>query len=212
LNTEAKAMNFGWSNARPCGSHAYLLRPLLDVLKRRAPDPVRTRVIDIGCGNGAATDVVRSLGYNIIGVEPSRDGVAHARESFPNLRVEAASAYDDLQERFGDFDAVICLEVIEHLYSPALLAQNIRRLLRPGGFAVLSTPYHGYFKNLALSLAGKWDFHHHPLVEHGHIKFWSRATLERLVEDASLCPAEFYRLGRLPMLAKSMMLVAVKPN
>jgi 2-polyprenyl-3-methyl-5-hydroxy-6-metoxy-1,4-benzoquinol methylase len=126
------------------------------------------------------------------------------------LNVEQASAYDDLHARLGDFDVAVCLEVVEHLYSPRTPMENIARLLRPNGFAVLATPYHGYVKNITLALAGKWDFHHHPLVEHRRVKFWSRATLERLVEESGLNPADFRRLGRLPILAKSMMLVAEK--
>ena len=201
---------FGWSNADPCDSHAYLVPALLRILKRRTTATGTLRIIDIGCGNGAVTNVIRELGFEVVGVEPSEDGVNEARKAFPLLHVEQASAYEDLRARLGDFDVAVCLEVVEHLYSPRTLMENIARLLRPNGFAVLSTPYHGYVKNIALALAGKWDFHHHPLVEHGQVKFWSRATLERLVEESGLNPADFRRLGRLPILAKSVMLVAEK--
>jgi 2-polyprenyl-6-hydroxyphenyl methylase/3-demethylubiquinone-9 3-methyltransferase len=205
-------MLYGWSNAEPSQSHAYLVPALLSVLRRRATDPGRTRIIDIGCGAGAVAEIVRTLGFDVLGVEPSQDGVAAARGAFPRLRVEQASTYDDLRARFGDFDAAVCLEVVEHLYSPRLLVEAIARLLKPGGFAVVSTPYHGYAKNLAIALAGNWDSHHHPLAEHGHIKFWSQATLQRLVEGGGLRVAEFHRLGRIPSLAKSMMLVVKKPD
>jgi 2-polyprenyl-6-hydroxyphenyl methylase/3-demethylubiquinone-9 3-methyltransferase len=203
-------MRFGWVDAKPSDSHSYLLPSLLKVLGRFAPNPARARVIDIGCGNGVVTNQIQLLGFNVVGVEPSRDGVEQAKKAFPGVLVEMASAYDDLYERFGEFDIAVCLEVVEHLYSPHVLMRNIARLLKSGGVVVISTPYHGYAKNVVLSLAGKWDFHHHPLIEHGHIKFWSRASLERLVADAGLRPVEFLRLGRIPILAKSMMLVAKK--
>jgi len=203
-------MSFGWSDANLNESHSYLVPPLLKILKGRLPNPGGARIIDIGCGNGAVTNLIRAHGFDVIGVEPSEDGIAEARRAFPHLRIEQGSAYDDLQRRFGAFDVAVCLEVVEHLYSPEVMMTNIARLLNPGGFVVVSTPYHGYVKNVALSTAGRWDFHHHPLVEHGHIKFWSRATLERLVRASGLYPAEFHRLGRIPILAKSMMLVAEK--
>ncbi|MGD0720263.1 MAG: class I SAM-dependent methyltransferase [Roseiarcus sp.] len=210
MSGDANDLEFGWSDARQSGSHAYLVPRLMEILSRRIADPGRMRLIDIGCGNGAVTSVLSAAGYQVIGVDPARDGIAQARVAFPGLRVEIGSAYDNLLERFGGFDVVVSLEVVEHLYSPQALADNIARMLRPGGFAVLSTPYHGYFKNLALAIAGKWDFHHHPDVEHGHIKFWSRRTLERLMAGSGMKASEFHRLGRIPPLGKSMMLVFEK--
>jgi 2-polyprenyl-6-hydroxyphenyl methylase/3-demethylubiquinone-9 3-methyltransferase len=180
------------------------------VLRRRLHCPTDSKVIDIGCGNGAFTELIRNLGFDVLGIEPSADGVAVARSAYPSLQVEQASAYDNLSSRFGVFDAVVCLEVFEHLYSPRIAMSRVAALLRPNGFLAMSTPYHGYLKNVALSLAGKWDFHHNPLLEHGHIKFWSRATLEELVRGSALRPSEFQRLGRVPFLAKSMILVAEK--
>jgi len=72
---------------------------------------------------------------------------------------------------------VLSLEVVEHLYAPRHYARTVFELLRPGGVAVISTPYHGYWKNLALALMGKLDAHFTALWDHGHIKFWSVRTL-----------------------------------
>ena len=79
----------------------------------------------------------------------------------------------------------------------------------PGALAIVSTPYHGYWKNLALSLVpGAWDRHHHPLRDHGHIKFWSERPLRALLLQAGFNSVRFKRLGRVPALAKSMIAVA----
>jgi hypothetical protein len=80
--------------------------------------------------------------------------------------------------------------------------------LKPDGYLVLTTPYHGYFKNLVLSILGKWDAHLSPLWEGGHIKFWSRATLTRLLAEANFEVIDFAGVGRVPYLWKSMVLVA----
>ena len=188
-------------------SHDYLLPCLRKLIRKRIREPKQRKLIDIGCGNGAVTNILRLTGFEVVGVDPSQDGIDQARAAFPDLHAEVGSAYDDLPSSFGTFDVVICLEVVEHLYFPSMLARNIRLLLRPGGFAILSTPYHGYLKNVALSAAGKWDVHHHPLVDHGHIKFWSKSTLEQLMVVEGMKAKEFYRLGRIPALAKSMMVV-----
>jgi 2-polyprenyl-3-methyl-5-hydroxy-6-metoxy-1,4-benzoquinol methylase len=200
-------LTFGWLNAEHVGSHSYLLPKLKEILTRRVKDSTKARLLDIGCGNGSITNVLGSLGFRATGIDPSSDGIAQCRSAYPSLDVHLASVYEDLQARFGTFDVIVCLEVVEHLYSPHVLASNAKRLLDSDGFLVLSTPYHGYWKNLALSLANKWDFHHHPLVEHGHIKFWAKPTLERLFAREGFVLKEFYRLGRIPPLANSMMLV-----
>lgn len=73
---------------------------------------------------------------------------------------------------------------------------------------MISTPYHGYLKNLALSVFNKWDKHHTPLWHGGHVKFWSRKTLTQLLEANGFKVTEFHGAGRLPWLWKSMILVA----
>jgi 2-polyprenyl-6-hydroxyphenyl methylase/3-demethylubiquinone-9 3-methyltransferase len=65
-------------------------------------------------------------------------------------------------------------------------------------------------KNLALSIANKWDFHHTPLWHGGHIKFWSRKTLSQLLTEGGFEVVGFHGVGRLPLLWKSMVIVARK--
>ena len=77
-----------------------------------------------------------------------------------------------------------------------------------GGTAILSTPYHGYWKNLALALSGQMDRHFTALWDHGHIKFWSMKTLALLLEEAGFRDIRFARVGRIPALAKAMIAVA----
>jgi len=71
------------------------------------------------------------------------------------------------------FDTIISTEVIEHLYDPGKYLDIIEQVLQSngGGELILSTPYHGYFKNLLIALHGKTDDHFSPLWDGGHIKF-----------------------------------------
>ena len=69
-------------------------------------------------------------------------------------------------------------------------------------------PYHGYWKNLALALTGRMDAHFTAMWDHGHIKFWSIATLGELLREAGFADLRFERVGRIPALAKSMIAVA----
>ena len=201
-------MEYQYSSAAPADdTHSYLL-PAVRLALRSRPPP--RPLFELGCGNGVVARALADLGYSITAVDTSESGVALTKSVVPNGVIQVGSAYDDLASVHGRFDVLISLEVIEHLYYPARAATVISDLLNPGGIAVISTPYHGYLKNVAISLAGKWDSHHTALWEGGHIKFWSRRTLRELFGRARLEEVACHRVGRIPPLAKSMVCVFVK--
>jgi 2-polyprenyl-3-methyl-5-hydroxy-6-metoxy-1,4-benzoquinol methylase len=165
---------------------------------------------DLGCGNGSVSNLLSELGFKVIGIDPSESGVSVAASNFPHLQFHKGSAYDDLAAQYGQFPLVISLEVVEHCYDPRKFAHTLCALVDDGGIAIISTPYHGYLKNLALAVAGKWDDHLGPLWDGGHIKFFSIATLRTLLTDAGFRDIRFIRVGRIPPLAKSIVAVASK--
>lgn len=205
------ATGYVYTSDEAAHTDAYLIGPVADALARLVWGPGPRRVFDLGCGNGATMRELARRGYAVAGVDPSVEGVRIANAASPELRVEVGSAYDDLAGKFGRFPAVISLEVVEHVYSPRAYAKCVFDLLEPGGTAIVSTPYHGYLKNLALAFTGKMDSHFTALWDHGHIKFWSPATLGALLAEAGLVVGEVKRVGRVPALAKSMVVAARRP-
>jgi 2-polyprenyl-3-methyl-5-hydroxy-6-metoxy-1,4-benzoquinol methylase len=103
------------------------------------------------------------------------------------------------------------LEVVEHVYYPRHSAATLFAMVKPGGTAIVSTPYHGYWKNLVLALSGKMDAHFTPLWDHGHIKFWSIKTLGELLREAGFVDLRFEHVGRIPFWGNSMIAIAKKP-
>jgi 2-polyprenyl-3-methyl-5-hydroxy-6-metoxy-1,4-benzoquinol methylase len=200
------AAEYRYHDAELNFSHEYLLPVVVSELRRRSVGMEKS-VFDLGCGNGSVANYISSLGYTVAGIDPSAEGIAVANAKFPTLKLEQGSAYDDLS-RFGRFSFVVSLEVIEHIYSPREYAANIFKLLNEGGHALISTPYHGYLKNLVLAASGAMDKHFTVLWDHGHIKFWSRQTLTQLLTEAGLEVVHFHRVGRIPPLAKSMIAIA----
>jgi hypothetical protein len=98
------------------------------------------------------------------------------------------------------------------LRSPRSVAVHVRRprSTRAGknGTLILSTPYHGYLKDVALAVSGRFDRHCDPLWDGGHIKFWSKATLGRLLTETGFEVEQWGGAGRLPRFWKSMIVVA----
>lgn len=192
-------------------SHAYLVPSLLNILSSLSLPLHDRRVFELGCGNGAVAAVLAEQGYQTVGIEVSTQGLEQARRRYPHLSLQPGSAYDDLATTYGRFPIVLSLEVVEHLYAPRVFAKTLYDLVEPSGTAIVSTPYHGYWKNLALALTGRMDAHFTALWDHGHIKFWSMMTLSTLLVEAGFHDISFRRVGRIPALAKSMIAIAKKP-
>jgi 2-polyprenyl-3-methyl-5-hydroxy-6-metoxy-1,4-benzoquinol methylase len=203
--------DYGWTEDDP-QSTDYLAAVILPLVRHYAP----ARILDAGCGNGSLVALLaNTTDAVIVGVDGDAGGIAHARERGTRARFEQADFSVSPQEQGllddGPFDLVISTEVVEHLYDPAALIHFACAALRPGGVLLISTPYHGWLKNLALSLFNHWDVHHTPLWHGGHIKFWSRATLTQLLSENGFAVTGFHGAGRFPWLWKSMVLVATRP-
>ena len=188
--------------------HGYLLRPALAIL---AKHPHR-RLFDLGCGNGAIAADLQFAGYQVTGVDTSESGIAHANIAYPEINLHVGSAYDDLAAHYGRFPIVVSFEVVEHLYSPRSFAKTAFDLLEPDGLLLISTPYHGYLKNLIIALMGSFDQHWDSLWDHGHIKFWSERTITQLLTEAGFTGLKIHRVGRIAPLAKSMIVTARRPR
>lgn len=199
--------DYGWNAAARPESCGYITPRVLEVLTGLRA----VRVLDLGAGNGALCAQMSAAGFQVAGVEYDKQGVAIAQASHPNIHFYNFGVQDDPGELLAHempFDAVVSTEVIEHLFAPHLLPLYARGTLRAGGYLVVTTPYHGYLKNLVLSIFDKWDTHHTPLWHGGHIKFWSRRTLSALLAENGFKVIAFSGVGRFPYLWKSMVLVA----
>jgi len=193
----------------PIQAHSYLL-PEVSHIIAEITGGQRTRVFDLGCGNGDFAAGLMSDGHELCGVDPSREGIALARKNHPELRLGHGSAYDDLASRFGTFPVVVSINVVEHVYAPKVFAKTVYSLVCDGGAAIVSAPFHGYWKNLAMALSGSMDRHFAALWDHGRIKFWSEETLCVLLREAGFEAMEFRRVGRVSPLAKVVIAIARK--
>lgn len=211
MDTAVDISGYVYGDGELNDSHNYLVPSVLNILASLSLTPDDRRVFELGCGNGAVAAVLAEQGYQTTGVEVSTQGLEQARRRYPHLSLQPGSAYDRLSETHGKFPVVVSLEVVEHLYAPRVFAETLYGLVEPAGTAIVSTPYHGYWKNLALALTGRMDAHFTALWDHGHIKFWSMKTLSALLLEAGFKDISFMRVGRIPVLAKSLIAIAKKP-
>jgi methionine biosynthesis protein MetW len=144
-----------------------------------------TDVLDVGCGSGNSyAPGLAARGSSYVGVDVAENAVQAARRE----GLDARTIDDAASLPFADdsFDLVVCVEVLEHLLSPDGAATEIRRVLRPGGRLVASTPNLAYWRMRANALVGLWN----PLGDElsmerpwrdPHIRFFTMATLQRML-------------------------------
>jgi SAM-dependent methyltransferase len=198
-----------WSPAgfSPGSNLSPILRQLFE--SRVARDAV---CLDVGCGDGQTAGVwLRDHGRSYVGVDVSANAVAAARA----LGLEAQVIETAASLPFADatFDAVMCIEVLEHLFAPAAAVAEILRVLKPGGVLVATVPNVAYWrKRVELAVLGRFDPFGDGLSAEQpwrdpHIRFFSVGALRRMLgttgfEHISIGGHEGTLVGDLPVVRR----------
>jgi len=203
LLRDEQDIDFAALDTGPRTIHAHVMRPIM----RQLNQALAHTVLDLGCGNGWFTHALERCGFEAVGVDHDSVKLAAARLLYPHMRFETLDATQLRDSRLTNrFDAVVAIDVIDHVAAPRAFIEFALDALKPGGLLVVTAPYYGYIKNIALALTGRFDARWDPLMESGRIKFFSRATLTALLAEYELAGLHFETVGRVPMLARAMVL------
>ena len=199
--------DYGWENVEFTYAHSYLLPAIMDMLPKNGE-----LILDVGCGNGAIANFLIKQGYQIYGTDASEKGIQLANQINPGKFFLQDLSQDGLPAGMENmiFKTIISTEVIEHLYDPRKYISFCKDILTKsgGGNLIISTPYNGYFKNLAVAILDGYDKHHTVLWDGGHVKFWSYKTIKALLKEFDIEITQFKGVGRMPYLWKSMIVNA----
>jgi len=116
----------------------------LTVLARMLSGRKKLRVLDAGCGSGWLSEMLAAQGHDVTAVDLGYDSLKRASVRMKSIGKRVTFLNGDiycLPLKDGSFDAVIASEIIEHLDRPLDAFAELARVLRPGGIAVVSTPY-----------------------------------------------------------------------
>jgi 2-polyprenyl-6-hydroxyphenyl methylase/3-demethylubiquinone-9 3-methyltransferase len=155
------------------------------------------RVLDVGCGEGVFAEELSRSGAAVVGIDVADEPLARARRLHPELDLRLVDGEGAWDLADASFDVVWAGEVIEHVADTATWLSEVRRVLRPGGRLLLSTPDHGRLAMLRLALSrSAFSAHFDPRGE--HLRFYSRETLTALLEDFRFEQLEVRSVGRPP--------------
>lgn len=117
----------------------------LGLVKRHCPGPAR--ILDVGCAQGTLALVLAEGGHAVCAVDLREAFLEYARSrhTHGDIRFIVGNALElDLDDRF---DLIFANQIIEHLVYPERLVSNLKRLLKPRGILVITTPNWHYFIN-----------------------------------------------------------------
>jgi SAM-dependent methyltransferase len=137
------------------------------------------RLLDVGCSTGAFLAAARQRGWQVEGLELGQASAAYAQDVL-GLTIARASLFEH-EAAEGSYDAIVFLEVIEHLPDPAGALARIARWLKPGGVLLVSTPnYDSLYRRL---FGTRWWVVN---CEDEHIMFFNEAKLSASLQDHGL--------------------------
>ena len=161
-------------------------------LVRRYLEPRSTdRILDVGCGSGVvAAALADAPAREVVGIDGNPDAVAFASSQFrrPNLRF-VRGLVDELDLPEGHFDACVCMELLEHIHfdQGQILLDSLRRLLKPGGRLLITTPnYRSAWPALEWALDRSGKVPH--LAGDQHVTFYNHRSLGRLYRPGGWAP------------------------
>jgi len=166
-------------------------------------------VLDIGCGAGEFSAELLHAGAEAIAVDVAFEALRRARERVPGLDLRQWLDGEPLPLDDASVDAVWAGEAIEHVADVAPWLSELRRVLRPRGTLLLSTPHHGPGTLLRLALSRR-RFAEHFEPRSDHVRFYSPRTLRELLHDLGFDIAELRLAGGPPLLRSTILARAVR--
>lgn len=143
-------------------------------------------VLDLGCGSGAVGKTLRETGRaaELVGVELFEAAAAQAREFYSRVYT---GDIEELQLSYHrSFDYVLCGDILEHLKDPYSVVRRIRGWLKDDGYLICSVPNVRHWRIITnLMFRGAWDYEDAGILDRTHLRFFTRKTCFRMLEDAS---------------------------
>lgn len=192
------------------------INPLRLAFIRQRIDLPRSKVLDVGCGGGILSEALAREGARVTGIDLGQAALeaarAHQRLSgtavnYRHIAVEALAA-----EHPESHDAVVCMELLEHVPDPAAVVAACARLTRPGGDLFFATLNRTPLANLLAIMMAERVLRIVPAGTHQYARFIRPRDLRTWARQAGLDNGEFAGMLYLPYLRRAKIITSLTVN
>jgi len=156
------------------------------------------KVLDVGCGGGILTEALARCGAQATGIDLSNESIeaarVHARQKGLNIDYRYENIDETASKQAGEFDAITCMEMLEHVPEPKKIIAACSRLLKPGGHAFFSTINRTPKAFVFVIFGGEYVLRLLPRGTHTYKKLIRPSELKQWAQESGL---SFRRLSSL---------------
>jgi 2-polyprenyl-3-methyl-5-hydroxy-6-metoxy-1,4-benzoquinol methylase len=142
------------------------------------------RLLDVGAADGLLARLLTARGWKVTGLEA--DPAAAAAGASHCERMIVADLDGGVPTLEGEFDAIVCADVLEHLRNPAATLASLRHALATTGEVVISIPNVAHLWVRLSLLLGRFEYAERGILDRTHLRFFTRRSLAALVREAGL--------------------------
>jgi 2-polyprenyl-3-methyl-5-hydroxy-6-metoxy-1,4-benzoquinol methylase len=141
------------------------------------------KILDLGCSGGLLSEKARELGHHVVAVDAyEAEGVRRRVDTF--VQADLNQGIPDEVAIPGEYDIVLCADVLEHLARPEALLAEIGPLLARHGMLIASVPNVSHWYVRARVALGLFDYDQRGILDQTHMRFFTRRSMSRRLRDA----------------------------
>lgn len=161
-----------------------------------------SKILDVGAGEGAFSQRLVDAGYEVYSLDVDEDNFRCKGAKFLKINFDNPGEFESFIDNHREFfDAIVCLEVIEHVENQWDLSRSIQKMLKAGGNVVLTTPnITSWFSRLYFLFKGKFHQFDESDFSYGHINPVSGFHLRYIMDNSGWQNLKISKGGTLPLV------------
>jgi 2-polyprenyl-3-methyl-5-hydroxy-6-metoxy-1,4-benzoquinol methylase len=138
-------------------------------------------ILDVGCATGYLGVAIKKKGNKVYGIEISEKAAKKAKEDLDDVIV---GNIEEIEIPYPKkyFDLIICSDILEHLISPEQVLVKLAKYLKLNGVLLVVVPNVAHFSLRWMLLRGKWKYTRTGSMDYGHIRFFTKKSMTKLLE------------------------------
>lgn len=148
-------------------------------------DVHKKRILDVGCASGYIGETLRRQGNYVVGIDIVKKDIAKAKKVLNKAYIFDIET-DNTKILGENYDLIIMVEVMEHLFDPEEAVKRFLPLLKPGGQILLSTPNVVHLYIRLKFLLGIFEYQEETVINKSHIHFFTRPTFIKMIRKLDL--------------------------